>query len=61
LQDHLKGAGYDTPVIVISAYPEERVRTRALNAGAVAFLSEPFEEESLIGCIDVALARPQQK
>jgi FixJ family two-component response regulator len=61
LQDHLLAAGYDTPVIVISAFPEERFRTRALNAGAVAFLSKPFAEESLIGCIDTALAKPRQK
>jgi FixJ family two-component response regulator len=61
LQDHLQAAGYDTPVIVISAFPEERFRTRALNAGAVAFLSKPFAEESLIGCINTALAKPRRK
>jgi len=61
LQNHLQAAGYDTPVIVISAFPEERFRTRALNAGAVAFLSKPLEEESLIGCINTALATPRQQ
>jgi FixJ family two-component response regulator len=61
LQIHLKAAGYDTPVIVISAFPEERSRTRALNAGAVAFLSKPFEEKSLISCINTALGRPPQQ
>jgi FixJ family two-component response regulator len=61
LQNHLQAAGYNTPVIFISAFPEERFRTRALNAGAVAFLSKPFEETSLIGCIDLALAGHQQK
>jgi FixJ family two-component response regulator len=60
LQDHLQAAGHDTPVIVISAFPEERFRTRALNAGAVAFLSKPFAEESLIGCINTALAKPRR-
>jgi FixJ family two-component response regulator len=61
LQNHLQAAGYDTPIIVISAFPEERFRTRALNAGAVAFLSKPFEEESLIDCINTALAKPREK
>jgi FixJ family two-component response regulator len=61
LQDYLQTAGYDTPVIFISAFPEERFRTRALNAGAVAFLSKPFAEDSLIGSINIALAKPQQK
>jgi FixJ family two-component response regulator len=61
LQNHLQATGYDTPFVVISAFPEERFRTRALNAGAVAFLSKPFEEESLIGCINAALAKPREK
>src|SRR5437879_4685207 len=60
LQNHLQAAGYDTPVIFISAFPEDRFRTRALNAGALAFLSKPFEEKSLIDCINIALTRPQQ-
>jgi len=60
LQNHLQAAGCNTPIIFISAFPEERVRTRALNAGAVAFLSKPFEEKSLIGCINIALAMPRQ-
>ena len=60
LQNHLQAAGYDTPVIFITAFPEDRFRTRALNAGALAFLSKPFEEKSLIGCIDLALASHQQ-
>lgn len=61
LQNHLQAAGYDTPVIFISAFAEERFRTRALNAGAVAFLGKPFEEASLIGCINLALAKHHQK
>jgi FixJ family two-component response regulator len=61
LQDYLQTAGYDTPVIFISAFPEERFRTRALNAGAIAFLSKPFAEDLLIGSINIALAKPQQK
>jgi FixJ family two-component response regulator len=61
LQDRLQAAGYDTPVIFISAYPEDRFRTRALNAGAVGFLSKPFLEDSLIACINSALANKQRQ
>jgi FixJ family two-component response regulator len=61
LQNHLQAAGCDTPVIFVSAFAEERFRRRALNAGAVAFLSKPFQAERLIGCIDTALTKPQQK
>jgi len=61
LQDRLRSDGYETPVIFISAYPEDRFRTRALNAGAVGFLSKPFMEDSLIGCINSALANIRRK
>lgn len=57
LQMRLRDDGFDTPMIFVSAFPEERYRTRALNAGAVAFLSKPFEEQSLVDCISAALER----
>src|ERR1700751_4781999 len=38
LQEALRSQGYRTPVIVITAYPNEKHRTRALNNGAVGFL-----------------------
>jgi FixJ family two-component response regulator len=55
LQIRLRDDGFDTPMIFVSAFPEERYRARALNAGAAAFLSKPFEEQSLVECINVAL------
>ena len=57
LQIRLRDDGFHTPIIFVSAYPEERYRTRALDAGAVAFLSKPFEEQSLVDCISAALSR----
>jgi len=57
LQNRLRDEGFLTPVIFVSAFPEERYRTRALDAGAVAFLSKPFEEQSLVACINAALSR----
>jgi FixJ family two-component response regulator len=60
LQNRLRAAGYDTPVIFVTAYPEDRFRARALSAGAIGFLSKPFAEESLIGCINSALANTRQ-
>jgi FixJ family two-component response regulator len=56
LQDHLVANGHPTPIIFITAFPEERFRTRAMTAGAVCFLSKPFHEKSLIDCLNVALA-----
>lgn len=55
LQDALLARGNKTPVIFVTAFGEERVRRQALDAGAIAFLSKPFEEESLIAHIQCAL------
>jgi FixJ family two-component response regulator len=57
LQSHLMASGHCTPVIFVTAYPEERIRERALSAGAFGFLSKPFSEESLIAFLDRALGR----
>ena len=55
LQDRLIADGHRTPVIFVTAYPEERIRARALGAGAFGFLSKPFDDETLIECLDRAL------
>jgi FixJ family two-component response regulator len=47
--------GNCTPIIFITAFPEQRIRTRALEAGAVGFLSKPFDEDCLIEYIHAAL------
>jgi FixJ family two-component response regulator len=57
LQDRLIAEGRRTPIIFMTAYPEERIRARALGAGAVGFLSKPFDDECLIRCLDRALKR----
>ena len=54
LQSHLLVTGHRTPVIFVTAHPEERLRERALAAGALGFLSKPFREENLIACLDRA-------
>ena len=54
LQETLRSSGYQTPIILITAHPNEKLRTRALEAGAVGFLSKPFDEGSLIECLTVA-------
>jgi FixJ family two-component response regulator len=55
LQQALRSQGYHTPVILITAYPNEKHRTRALGNGAVGFLTKPFDERSLIECLTVAI------
>jgi FixJ family two-component response regulator len=55
LQEALQAQGYRTPVILITAYPSEQQRNRALSAGAIGFLSKPFEEHSLVECLTLAM------
>jgi len=57
LQSLLRAKGLRTPIIFITAYPEERVRSRALDAGAIGYLDKPFDSETLIKCLDLALER----
>jgi FixJ family two-component response regulator len=55
LQEALRSRGYQTPVIVITGYPNEKHRTRAFANGAVGFLSKPFNEQCLIECLNAAI------
>ena len=43
------------PVILVTAYPNEKDRTRALNNGAVDFLSKPFDGRWLMECLTDAI------
>jgi len=55
LQDALQSQGRHMPVILITAYPNEKHRSRALDGGAVGFLSKPFNEPALIKCLTAAI------
>lgn len=57
LQNRLAALGSSLPVIVITAFPDDRVRERALSAGAIGFLDKPFSTEDLLTCISSALNR----
>jgi CheY-like chemotaxis protein len=55
LQKSLLAQGRRIPIIFVTAFPEERLRARAIEAGALGFLSKPFESETLIKLIDKAI------
>jgi FixJ family two-component response regulator len=57
LQKRLRDDGNGTPIIFITAFPEERNRARAMAAGAACFLSKPFDGQTLLGCVDKALSK----
>jgi FixJ family two-component response regulator len=56
LQGRLVADGHCIPVIFVTAFPDEKFRVRAMSAGAVGFLSKPFDESLLISCLDSALS-----
>jgi FixJ family two-component response regulator len=55
LQTRLLAEGHRTPVIFVTAFSGGSSRRRAMDAGAVGFLSKPFHEDSLIKCVESAL------
>jgi FixJ family two-component response regulator len=57
LQSLLIAGGNHTPMIFVTAFPEERIRKQALEAGAIGFLSKPCEDELLIEHLQTALAQ----
>jgi len=57
LQQRLADQGLRIPMIFITAYPDDAVRTQVLGAGAVCYLQKPFNQQSLMQCIGDALQR----
>jgi len=55
LQSRLIADGRLMPIIGVTAYPEESIRAQMLRAGAIGFLSKPFNDECLIDCLAIAL------
>ena len=51
LQQRLSEMGSDMPIIFMTAHDDIQARTKAMEAGAVAFLQKPFEEQRLLDAI----------
>jgi DNA-binding response OmpR family regulator len=43
------------PFIFFTAFPDEKIRAQALAAGAICYLTKPFEGESLVQGLQAAL------
>ena len=61
LQSRLRNAGNQVPFVFITAAPEEDVHARAIEDGAVCFLTKPFDEDTLIGCLNAAVKHDRGK
>ena len=55
LHRHLMASGKTIPTILITAYPDDSARERALGDGVVCYLSKPFDENALLACIRSSL------
>jgi FixJ family two-component response regulator len=55
LHDALRARGCSIPIIFVTAFYDEKMRAKALDRGAICFLSKPFDGETLRRCLDRAL------
>ena len=55
LYGQLTAAGHPIPTVLITAYPDDAIRARALSAGVAAYLVKPFSEKELLDSIDSAI------
>jgi FixJ family two-component response regulator len=55
LQRLLRAKGIATPIIFITAFPEDKLRSRALDDVASCMLSKPFDGSVLIECLATSI------
>jgi FixJ family two-component response regulator len=55
LYANLSRLGKEIPTVLITAYPSDDIRVRALQAGVICYLPKPFDESDLLNCIQAAL------
>lgn len=56
LKAALSARGVVTPVILMTAFPNDATRQKANALGVACFLHKPFKAQALIDCIETALA-----
>lgn len=63
LHRHLLDTGHQIPTILVTAYPDDVTRNRALKGGVLCYLSKPVDDEHLERCIRSALqsASPREE
>jgi FixJ family two-component response regulator len=55
LHNRLVASAEPIPTILITGFPDERTRGRALQAGVIGYLTKPFSEDELLACIRSSL------
>jgi FixJ family two-component response regulator len=57
LYRHLITSGHAIPTILMTAYPDDDVQSRALKDGIIGYLRKPIDEKQLRRCLRAALHR----
>jgi FixJ family two-component response regulator len=57
LLQRLAGSNQPIPTILMTAYPDERVRAQAIKHDVVCYLTKPFAADELLACIHRAIER----
>jgi FixJ family two-component response regulator len=55
LQQELKRRSQDTPIVFITAYDDDSVRSRLMEQGAVECLLKPFSDTAVLAALQKAL------
>jgi FixJ family two-component response regulator len=55
LYNRLVRSGKFIPTILMTAFPNERDRIRALRAGVACYLAKPFKDHELLECVNSAI------
>jgi FixJ family two-component response regulator len=61
LQRQLLEAGYELPIIFVTAHADVAVAVRAMRAGALQVFTKPFDDQALLDAVHEALIRDQQR
>jgi FixJ family two-component response regulator len=57
LQEKLNEAGIQIPIIIMTAHADVPLVRKVMKAGAVEFLTKPFQREELLSAIELAFSR----
>jgi FixJ family two-component response regulator len=60
LQRELTSAGYELPVIFVTAHADVALTVRAMQAGASHVFTKPFDDQLLLDAVNAALVRDRQ-
>ena len=59
-QESLRRAGIEVPIVFITAFGDVPTAMRAVKAGALEFLTKPFQKEDLLSAVYRGLQRDQE-